>query len=69
MTDIAVYPVLANVDPVAVARATEGLNPATTMVIIISKTFTTVETMLNARTLRKWIVDVRTYRFLYYSWL
>ncbi|XXQ32960.1 Glucose-6-phosphate isomerase [Plasmodiophora brassicae] len=48
---------LANVDPVAVARATEGLNPATTMVIIISKTFTTVETMLNARTLRKWIVD------------
>src|SRR4051794_19048654 len=50
--------VLANVDPVGVSRAIEGLNPATTLVIVISKTFTTVETMLNARTLRKWITDV-----------
>eukprot|EP00474_Spongospora_subterranea_P003203 CRZ03661.1 hypothetical protein [Spongospora subterranea] len=48
---------IANVDPVAFARATEDLSPATTLVIIISKTFTTVETMLNARTARKWITD------------
>lgn len=35
----------------------QGLNPETTLVVIISKTFTTAETMLNARTLRKWLVD------------
>jgi glucose-6-phosphate isomerase len=48
---------LANVDPVDVARATEGLDPETTLVVVISKTFTTAETMLNARTLRQWLVD------------
>lgn len=48
---------LANVDPVDVARAREGLNPETTLVVIISKTFTTAETMLNARTMRTWITD------------
>eukprot|EP00741_Cyanophora_paradoxa_P025594 tig00000383_g24698.t1 len=48
---------LANVDPVDVARATEGLDPETTLVIVCSKTFTTAETMLNARTLRKWLQD------------
>ncbi|KAF1331494.1 Glucose-6-phosphate isomerase, partial [Globisporangium splendens] len=48
---------LANVDPVDVARATNGLNPEETLVIVVSKTFTTAETMLNARTLRKWLVD------------
>lgn len=48
---------LANVDPVDVDRATAGLDPAETLVIVVSKTFTTAETMLNARTLRKWLVD------------
>ena len=43
---------LANVDPVDVARALEGLDPETTLVIICSKTFTTAETMLNARTVK-----------------
>ncbi|XP_055388499.1 uncharacterized protein LOC129617137 [Condylostylus longicornis] len=47
---------LANVDPIDVARATEGLNPETTLVVIVSKTFTTAETMLNARTLRHWLM-------------
>ena len=47
---------LANVDPIDVTRALEGLNPATTLVVVISKTFTTAETMLNARTLRAWLV-------------
>jgi len=46
---------LANVDPVAVSRALEGLDPATTLAIVISKTFTTRETLLNARTVRKWL--------------
>jgi len=43
---------LAQVDPVDVARALNGLDPATTMAIVVSKTFTTAETMLNARTVR-----------------
>ncbi|ETV95068.1 hypothetical protein H310_11362 [Aphanomyces invadans] len=47
---------LANVDPVDAARAIEGLDPEHTLVIIVSKTFTTAETMLNARTLRDWLV-------------
>ena len=46
---------LANVDPVDVAKAVNGLDPETTMVIVISKTFTTTETMLNARTVRTWL--------------
>jgi hypothetical protein len=45
------------VDPVDCARALEGLDPATTLVIVVSKTFTTAETMLNARTVRQWLVD------------
>ena len=43
---------LANVDPVDVARALNSLDPATTMAVVVSKTFTTAETMLNARTVR-----------------
>ena len=48
---------LANVDPVDVARALNGLDQETTLVVIVSKTFTTAETMLNARTVRSWIVS------------
>nr|P54234.1 RecName: Full=Glucose-6-phosphate isomerase, cytosolic 1; Short=GPI; AltName: Full=Phosphoglucose isomerase; Short=PGI; AltName: Full=Phosphohexose isomerase; Short=PHI [Clarkia arcuata]CAA61575.1 glucose-6-phosphate isomerase [Clarkia arcuata] len=46
---------LANVDPIDVARNISGLNPESTLVVVVSKTFTTAETMLNARTLREWI--------------
>ena len=48
---------LANVDPVDVARSLNGLDQETTLVVVISKTFTTSETMLNARTVRQWIVS------------
>ena len=48
---------LANVDPVDVARALNGLDQETTLVVIVSKTFTTAETMLNARTVRSWIMS------------
>jgi glucose-6-phosphate isomerase len=47
---------LANVDPVDVARALEGLSPESSLVLIVSKTFTTAETMLNAKTVRDWLV-------------
>ncbi len=48
---------LANVDPIDAHRALDGLSPETTLVVVISKTFTTAETMLNARTLRHWLVS------------
>lgn len=47
---------LANVDPIDVTRALDGLDPARTLVVVVSKTFTTAETMLNARTVRAWLV-------------
>ena len=47
---------LANVDPVDFAKATAGLDPKTTLVCVISKTFTTAETMVNARSAREWLV-------------
>eukprot|EP00744_Colponema_vietnamica_P003354 GILI01005153.1.p1 GENE.GILI01005153.1~~GILI01005153.1.p1 ORF type:complete len:576 (+),score=189.27 GILI01005153.1:66-1730(+) len=46
---------LANVDPVDVSRALEGLAAETTLVVVNSKTFTTAETMLNAKTVREWL--------------
>ena len=48
---------LANVDPIDFFRATDGLDVEETLFVIVSKTFTTAETMLNARTCRKHILD------------
>ena len=45
----------ANVDPAELAFALEGLDPAETLVIVVSKTFTTQETMTNATTARDWL--------------
>jgi glucose-6-phosphate isomerase len=45
------------VDPVDTARALSGLDPETTLAIVVSKTFTTAETMLNARTVKQWLID------------
>lgn len=47
---------LANVDPVDFHVTTQDLDPEETIVIVVSKTFTTAETMLNARTARKWLL-------------
>jgi glucose-6-phosphate isomerase len=49
---------LANVDPIDAYRSLDGLDPARTLAVVISKTFTTAETMLNARTVRRWFVDM-----------
>ena len=48
---------LANVDGHAWAALRETLDPARTLVLIASKTFTTQETMANARLVRAWLVD------------
>jgi glucose-6-phosphate isomerase len=46
---------VANVDPAALEDALAGLDPASTLVVVASKTFTTQETMANASAARRWI--------------
>ena len=48
---------VANVDGAAFAEATHDLDPPETLFVLSSKTFTTLETMTNAATARRWIVD------------
>lgn len=48
---------VSNVDGAHIADTLAKLDPATTLVIVASKTFTTIETMTNAQTARKWISD------------
>jgi glucose-6-phosphate isomerase len=48
---------VSNVDGDDVAEAIHDLDPAETLVIVASKTFTTVETLTNAHTVRRWLVD------------
>ena len=46
---------VSNVDGAHIHDTLKGLDPATTLFIIASKTFTTIETMTNAATARRWI--------------
>jgi glucose-6-phosphate isomerase len=48
---------LANVDPIDFTRALDGVDVETSLFIIVSKTFTTAETMLNARQARSYILN------------
>lgn len=48
---------VSNVDGAHIADTLKGLNPETTLVIVASKTFTTIETMTNARTARDWMAE------------
>jgi len=48
---------LANVDPIDFERVTDGIDVETTLFIIVSKTFTTAETMMNARMVKKLILS------------
>jgi len=47
---------VSNVDGADFTAATRGLDPAETLFVVASKTFTTLETMTNARTARRWLV-------------
>jgi len=47
---------VSNIDGVYLAQVLESADPATTLFIVASKTFTTLETQTNARTARKWLV-------------
>jgi glucose-6-phosphate isomerase len=48
---------VSNIDGAHIADTLAGLDPATTLIIVASKTFTTIETMTNAKAARKWIAD------------
>ncbi|MDP3659442.1 glucose-6-phosphate isomerase [Phenylobacterium sp.] len=45
----------ANVDPSEMSAALAGLNPQDTLVVVVSKTFTTQETLANAEIARAWL--------------
>jgi glucose-6-phosphate isomerase len=47
---------VSNVDDTDFAEAVNGLNPAETLFIVSSKTFTTLETITNAQSARAWLV-------------
>jgi glucose-6-phosphate isomerase len=47
---------VSNVDGTDFVEATRGLDPAETLFVVSSKTFTTLETMTNARTARDWLL-------------
>ncbi|UVC09326.1 glucose-6-phosphate isomerase [Rhizobium sp. TH2] len=48
---------VSNIDPAHIADTLKLVAPETTLFIIASKTFTTIETMTNAQTARRFIVD------------
>lgn len=48
---------VSNVDPGDIAEVLRLCDPATTLIIVASKTFTTIETMTNARTARAWMAE------------
>lgn len=47
---------VSNVDGTHLTQALEGLDPATTLFVVASKTFTTLETLANARSARTWLL-------------
>ncbi|SMQ74173.1 glucose-6-phosphate isomerase [Altererythrobacter xiamenensis] len=49
--------VVSNIDGVALEEAFAACDPATTMIAVASKTFTTIETMTNAESALKWLKD------------
>jgi glucose-6-phosphate isomerase len=47
---------VSNVDPAALREALQGLDPAETLFVVCSKTFTTRETLVNAGAARAWCI-------------
>ena len=48
---------VSNIDPTDLFEALQGVDPATTLFVIVSKTFGTIETLTNARSARSWLTD------------
>ncbi|MYA86363.1 MAG: glucose-6-phosphate isomerase [Acidimicrobiaceae bacterium] len=49
---------VSNIDPAALAAGLDGLDPAQTLFIVVSKGFATAETLANARAARAWAASV-----------
>ncbi|WPL15432.1 Glucose-6-phosphate isomerase [Thiorhodovibrio winogradskyi] len=49
---------VSNIDGTHLSETVKHLNPETTLFIVASKTFTTMETMTNAQSARRWLVDL-----------
>ena len=49
--------VVSNIDGLALEEACAACDPATTLIAVASKTFTTIETMTNAASAMKWLAD------------
>jgi glucose-6-phosphate isomerase len=49
--------IVSNVDGVALEDAFRRFDPATTLLVVASKTFTTTETMLNAQSALQWMIE------------
>lgn len=54
---------ISNIDPTDAATTLAGLDPATTLFVVSSKTFGTLETLTNARLCRQWLLDGLRDRF------
>lgn len=48
---------ISNIDPNDMAEKVRGLDPEATLVIVVSKTFTTLETLTNGREVKAWMLD------------
>ncbi len=48
---------VSNIDPIALWQAIHDLDPAETLFVVCSKTFTTLETLTNARKAREWLLE------------
>ncbi|EIC21919.1 glucose-6-phosphate isomerase [Thiorhodovibrio frisius] len=48
---------VSNIDGTHLSETVKHLNPETTLFVVASKTFTTMETMTNAQSARRWLVD------------
>ncbi|MDU5965491.1 MAG: glucose-6-phosphate isomerase [Actinomyces sp.] len=48
---------ISNIDPTDAGETTKDLDPETTLIIVASKTFTTLETITNAKVVRQWLLS------------
>ena len=55
---------ISNIDPDFTSKLIEKLNPETTIFIVVSKTFSTIETLENANKIRSWFIDNASENFI-----
>tara|TARA_R110002073_G_scaffold279026_1_gene442980 strand:+ start:241016 stop:242581 length:1566 start_codon:yes stop_codon:yes gene_type:complete len=60
---------ISNIDGDHVAEILKTLNPETTLFVIVSKTFTTQETLTNAQTVKKWFLKTATEAYIKHNFV